>query len=175
MGFNTKPTNIYDTDWMGERPGTPMITNHHNEQITWTCGLNVGRLRFQRLPGWTLVPLNADIRPPIVCVDSWADYITGGMSLSESTTDSCCGVTRKPPWHSYTKMYSYYRCESLTHTYKSHYISSGREDSQLHYYKSIHTLTRYSCTHTHKHQARCCWRISNQCETKKLHFFLIRI
>lgn len=153
MGFNTKPTNIYDTDWMGgcylERPGTPMITNHHNEQLTWTCGINLGRLSFQSPPGWTLVPLNADIRPPTVCVDSWAAYITGGMSLSESTTDSCCWVTRKPSWCSYTKNCSYYRCEPLTHTHthfivlqiKSHYISSGREDSQLHYYKSIHTLT----------------------------------
>ncbi len=60
-----------------------------------------------------------------------------------------------------------------THTYsaadKSHYISSGREDSQLHYYKSIHTHLLTIAVHS-KHQARCCRHISYQCESKNSTF-----
>ncbi len=81
---------------------------------------------------------------------------------------------KKAPWRSYTKNYSYYRCESLTHTHIvlriNHIISAvdGKTASCITTNLYTHLLT--IAVHS-KHQARCCRHISYKCESKKRHFF----
>ncbi len=80
---------------------------------------------------------------------------------------------KKAPWRSYTKNYSYYRCESLTHTHIvlriNHIISAvdGKTASCITTNPYTHLLT--IAVHS-KHQARCCRHISYQCESKNSTF-----